>query len=277
MYSLLWLGTDDVTRQRTANKNEFLNIIHISKIGALPEIIKTPPWNGLVVECGKDGKDIHKIVQSARTLAPDIPLVLVEGGVSREDITSAYLAGVDLVIPDDMNFSALLNQILQVLPVLMKSRMHLASTGETGRKDDLEFLRRSAMAFVDMGDDDNIYQYIGERIRELVPDAIVGVCSYDPVQRLLTLRTIVAEEEDMDLVRREGLGDIVGQSFPVNRDPSAEVLFQKNTLQETPSLYQVLLKLFLRRSAGRSRHTLISARAIAWVLPAGEEFSAVLS
>ncbi len=165
MYSLLWLCTDGITRQRTANKDEFLNIIHISKIGALHEIIRTPPWNGLVLECGKDGKDIHKIVRSARTHAPGIPLVLVEGGMPREVITSDYLAGADLVIPDDMNFPALLNHILQVLPVLLKNRMHLAPTGEPGKKDDLEFLRRSAMAFVDMGDDDNIYQYIGKQIR----------------------------------------------------------------------------------------------------------------
>ncbi len=52
----------------------------------------------------------------------------------------------------------------------------------------------------------------------------------------------MADEEDLALVRREGLGDIIRHSFPVNRDPSAEVLFQKNTLEETPSLYHILFK-----------------------------------
>lgn len=242
MYSLLWLCTDGAAIREKPNHDDFLTISHIASVGAIPDMISTRFVDGLVIECGNGGKEVNGIIRSVRIQAPDIPLVLVEGGLSREAVTLAYLSGVDLVIPDDIDFQALLTQILHILPVMMKNRKQLDSTGETGNRGDLEFLRRSAMAFVDMGDDDNIYQYIAEQIRMLVPDAIVGVCSYDPVQRLLTLRTIVADEDDINLFRREALVNIIGKSFPVSRDPSAEVLFQKNTLQETPSLYKVLFE-----------------------------------
>jgi hypothetical protein len=41
---------------------------------------------------------------------------------------------------------------------------------------------------VGMEDEDDVYAYIGEKVRELVPEALVAVTSFDPETRLFTVR-----------------------------------------------------------------------------------------
>ena len=53
----------------------------------------------------------------------------------------------------------------------------------------MAFLSRTATAFVRM-DDDDLYGYIAEKTRELVPGALVAITSYDPVNN-----TLSAEED----------------------------------------------------------------------------------
>ncbi len=80
---------------------------------------------------------------------------------------------------------------------------------------DMEFLTRTAMDLIDMPPGIDIYQYIAERIVELVPCALVFVDSYEEKSRQFIMKAI------MDRRFREGLQhlvgrDVVGMAFRVD-------------------------------------------------------------
>jgi PAS domain S-box-containing protein len=107
----------------------------------------------------------------------------------------------------------------------------------------MEFLNRTAIAFIEMEEDKDIYPFIGEQVYSLVPDSIVAVCSFDPDERVLMLRSVKGKEEEVAWMRKE-LGDHIGLfsglTFPVDVCPDAIPLFQKHSLDLCPPLYDLL-------------------------------------
>ena len=78
----------------------------------------------------------------------------------------------------------------------------------------MEFLARTAMELVDMPAEANIYEYIAERIHELVPGSTVIAESYDEASHLFIMQAV------MDRSFREGVNEIIGRdpvglTFPV--------------------------------------------------------------
>jgi len=86
---------------------------------------------------------------------------------------------------------------------------------------DMEFLARTAMELVDLPLENNIYQYIAERIIEIVPKAHMYVQSYDEVYNQFSIRAIAGPEF------HEGLIALLG------RDPNGMV-FPTATIFEAP-------------------------------------------
>jgi len=86
---------------------------------------------------------------------------------------------------------------------------------------DMEFLARTAMELVDLPLENNIYQYIAERIIEIVPKAHMYVQSYDEVCNQFSIRAIAGPEF------HEGLIALLG------RDPNGMV-FPTATIFEAP-------------------------------------------
>jgi len=77
----------------------------------------------------------------------------------------------------------------------------------------MEFLARTAMELVDLPPEANIYQYIAERIIEIVPKARVYVQSYDEVRNQFSIRAIAGHEFHEGLIALLGK-DPVGMVFP---------------------------------------------------------------
>jgi PAS domain S-box-containing protein len=96
---------------------------------------------------------------------------------------------------------------------------------------DMEFLARTAMELVDLPPEANIYQYIAERIIEIVPKAHVYVQSYDEVYNRFSIRALAGPEF------HEGLIELLG------RDPLGMV-FPTATVFEAP--FEETLGSFLR-------------------------------
>ncbi|QSZ67484.1 PAS domain S-box protein [Methanofollis aquaemaris] len=61
------------------------------------------------------------------------------------------------------------------------------------------FLSKTAMAFVEMEDDEEIFGYIGRQVRTLLPGSTVVVSSYDHKQDELCIKAVVAGEEEKRL------------------------------------------------------------------------------
>ncbi len=77
----------------------------------------------------------------------------------------------------------------------------------------MEFLARTAMELVDLPPDASIYQYIADRILEIIPKGHVYVQSYDELQREFSIRVIAGPEFHEGLIALLGR-DPVGMVFP---------------------------------------------------------------
>ncbi len=91
-------------------------------------------------------------------------------------------------------------------------RQSLAREQEPVRS--LLFLSRTAIELVNMPVEADIYQYVADRIGELVPDARIFVVSYDEGNWQLFMRAIA--DEDFREGLKQSLGfDVVGMAFPI--------------------------------------------------------------
>jgi len=55
----------------------------------------------------------------------------------------------------------------------------------------LTFLQRTAMGFVELPSEDDIYQFIGEKLKELLPDSVVTIATFDKASRYFTVRAVL--------------------------------------------------------------------------------------
>ncbi|MDD1676994.1 MAG: PAS domain-containing protein, partial [Methanomicrobiales archaeon] len=85
------------------------------------------------------------------------------------------------------------------IPTVMEDRMYSTTfiiediTDAQDHLHNMEFLARTAGALADMGDEEDIFQYIADRISELVPDCIVVVNAMDMEQNRAVLAGVSGE------------------------------------------------------------------------------------
>lgn len=111
------------------------------------------------------------------------------------------------------------------------------------RNEELEFLSRTAMDFIRMEDDADIYRYIAEQVHELVRERYVAIMLFDRDTRLFTVRILVTEKT-LTQVPREELGfDLEGLSLPLDGVPSVEPVLGCDRLVEViTDLHQACFK-----------------------------------
>ncbi|MBP1928729.1 PAS domain-containing protein [Methanolinea mesophila] len=109
----------------------------------------------------------------------------------------------------------------------------------------LEFLARTSATLADMGDDENIYQYIADRTAELVPGSMVGVSSVNPRTNTLLLAAVGG---DPGLIQGlfSGLGiSPEGSLFAMENAPEATPFLTMSQLEEgAERLYLQLFRMF---------------------------------
>lgn len=107
----------------------------------------------------------------------------------------------------------------------------------------MEFLARTAMELVDLPAEADLFQYIAERICELVPEGRVMVHSFDEVNRQMILR---AMEDDRF---REDAKRIVGRDLPGTVFPITD-LFYSAPFNYTPGCFVPLREFILDQEPG---------------------------
>ncbi len=122
------------------------------------------------------------------------------------------------------------------------ARKDLLESQEKNVKN-MEFLSRTAMAFVEMDEEEDIYRFIAEQIQSLIPGSLVGVNAFDPVKQTFTLRSETGDPDDIRAFN-EGLGrSMIGAVFPMKIQPQAASSISMRTLTEGPSLYDFLFRI----------------------------------
>jgi len=86
------------------------------------------------------------------------------------------------------------------------------------------FLARSAMDFVQLSSEDDIYEMIGTRLKEIVGDAVVTVTSFDESTNQLEIRKIVCNDEFMETLTRFLGTHPMETRFPVDDEQKAMMM-----------------------------------------------------
>jgi len=87
--------------------------------------------------------------------------------------------------------------------------------------DNLVFLSRTAMEFVEFPSGSNIYKFVGERMKELVGNSLVIVNSFDEATQCLQVRAFAGMSEMMSSIIKTLGKDPTGMSFPINDEARA--------------------------------------------------------
>ena len=109
---------------------------------------------------------------------------------------------------------------------------------------DREFLTQTALGFMNLRDDENLYQYIADEIYTLIPDQIVAISSINPSERTVTLQSVAGLDESvMEEFRNLGVF-LFGKSFSLDKDPDVEAILKTKYLTPGPALYNLLFREF---------------------------------
>ncbi|MDD1719994.1 MAG: PAS domain-containing protein [Methanoregulaceae archaeon] len=107
-----------------------------------------------------------------------------------------------------------------------------------------EFLSRNATALVEMGDDDDIFQFIAARVNELVPGSVTGVCSFDDDSRKLTLRAVAGDHTSLGAFEEGIKSALIGSEFPVDDTPQLARNISKSELVTGLTLFDLMCRKF---------------------------------
>ncbi|NLV26541.1 MAG: PAS domain S-box protein [Methanomicrobiales archaeon] len=113
-------------------------------------------------------------------------------------------------------------------------------TEQKQHDNNIEFLARSAIDLVDLPPDADIYEYVSERVIELLPGNLRFIVeSYDPVSKKMLLKTVQGCGFREDI--RSLLGyDVVGLHFPI------EESFSAAPFHETPLTIRAMREMHFR-------------------------------
>ncbi len=109
------------------------------------------------------------------------------------------------------------------------------------RNEELEFLSKTAMDFIRMEDDADIYHYIIEQVHGLAHGLYECIMLFDRDSRRFIIQDFIVDDSVAGIPEEELGRDPVGMSFPLDRVPSAEAVLGCDRLVEVvTSLYQGL-------------------------------------
>jgi len=110
--------------------------------------------------------------------------------------------------------------------------------------ENLAFLSKTAMEFVDMEDSDDIFRYIAEKVYSLLPHSIVGVLIDDPAARTITLRSVAGDEVVVSIFKENLNVELEGMVLSCVTQPYMQVNLLQKGIIEGPSLYHVFMEIF---------------------------------
>jgi len=126
---------------------------------------------------------------------------------------------------------------------------------------DMEFLSRKAQEFVEVSLEVDLYQLIGEGLSELLPNATIGVNSYDRMSESF-IATALLPDRDHDLLNTCLGKEFIGFEFPIDAIPQTirtfiyGELLKGKIFQSDESLYNFFFRQIPEDACERIRKTL---------------------
>ena len=140
-------------------------------------------------------------------------------------------------------------ELIKELKTLRKERGKSALDNITERKQverreeqpvtEMDFLYKTAIDFVQLGPKDDIYRFIGRKLKEIVGDCIVLVNSYDKASDSIRVRAVEGLKEKIKGVLKIIGKDLITMSFPI-KNKEARNAFISGELTKVPGgLYKL--------------------------------------
>jgi len=130
-----------------------------------------------------------------------------------------------------------------------------------------EFLSRKSQIFLQTTNEKEIFSHLASGIAEIVPDAVIILCSYNDSNKMMTIREI-RDEKGVDLL------EVLFEGNGVEFSPSPEILkktgeydrIQNGQLAVIPTdlLYQLIGEVALNRIIQAIGHRMVYATLIVW-------------
>jgi PAS domain S-box-containing protein len=106
--------------------------------------------------------------------------------------------------------------------------------------DDLEFLSDAALALSELGPEEDVFQFVADRLAPLAPSSLITTISYDPRAGSATVRAMVGPE-DMQRLAREVAGDAVGRVLAVDRQ-ARQILSEGRLTRVAEGMHQLTFR-----------------------------------
>ncbi len=111
--------------------------------------------------------------------------------------------------------------------------------------ENLAFLSRTAMEFLDMEDTVDIYRYIAENLHRLLPPhTSISVQSHDLLTRTERVEIVIADDDVLRAFREWFGTDMTGVEFSLDKETFSDVDYIRKGINEGPRLYYFLFQAF---------------------------------
>ncbi|OPY41831.1 MAG: adaptive-response sensory kinase [Methanoregulaceae archaeon PtaU1.Bin222] len=117
--------------------------------------------------------------------------------------------------------------------------------------ENLAFLSRTAMEFVDMEESDDIFRFIAEKVYSLLPHSAVVVTTHDSVAKTFTIRTLVGDDDILSAIRYWLGRDLEGLVLRSDQYTFPKIGLTKKGFIEGPSLYHLFIFMFPEEACKR--------------------------
>jgi len=140
-------------------------------------------------------------------------------------------------------------ELIKELKTLRKERGKSALNNITERKQverrkkqpvtKMDFLYKTALDFIQLDPKDDIYRFIGRKLKEIVGDSIVLVNSYDKASDSFHVRALEGVREKIKKTLKIIGKDLFTTSFPINNEEARNTLISGELLRIPGGLYEL--------------------------------------
>ena len=216
MLSVLYYDRDPAWREQAEKtlSNDSITIVPAGTITDASSLLRERAFDAVVADPGDDeALGLLSIVRAGESAIPFI--LFMEPGHGEIEI-DAFNSGLDRYVEKSGNRADRLDVLGKTVERLVQR--DLESVSLQRRNEELAFLSRTAMDFIRMGDEEDIYRYIAKEVYSLVRAPYIGILLFDPVASAFTMRHIAPAEPAARVVREERGYEIVGLSFPLEAE-----------------------------------------------------------
>jgi PAS domain S-box-containing protein len=200
----------------------FRDAISLARSGGVDAAAADPP-----------GVEVIPFVSAVRQVRGPVPIVLFMPRERARDALDGMNSGADRFVEKREPAADRIGALANALRAGLGRRR--SELGLEQRAEHLDLLSRTALEFIGMEDGDDIYDYIGRKLAEIVPGSMVGVASLDPEAEILTTRAVAGDPAELAALDEVLGGPFVGRELSIGSIPAAPVSFGCQGLVEGPS------------------------------------------